>query len=595
MRWEVRLGTAGQIVLVLAAALLALAHGGVGGPFGGLVPFGMVILALRARPRRFLVVAAVALIAYWAVVLIGEPAPAGYAVACTLGFAGVSYLCMKHTAALASLRRRLARVSGTDPLTGALNRRGFDERLQYELAGGRPTTLVLADLDLFKQVNDVYGHQAGDQLLAAVAGRLEQGLRPGDGVGRIGGDEFAAVLPDVRPGEAAALTERLRAALADVAPASVGYACFPADGLTLDELRRVADARVYADKQSRDRRPPSAEAVAAAAHVRTGRAPRVSASERRRRSVADIGWMSMLGGGCGLLYALAFATWQPAIIVLAALLFTAGAALMAGAGPVSRFARARLVVLAAAVVEAALIGGMAALDGGVSGVCALALLVPMPLIALTSPLRVSVWVGGLFGTVYLVVAVLAGSPGGWYVAMHLGGTAVVCAACAVQGRTAGRQRRRMTELSRRDALTEILNRRGFEHRCAAELAKGGDATLVIVDLDGFKQINDRFGHEAGDDLLRWVAGTLTASLLPQDVVGRFGGDEFVALLPRNDPSVSGRLRAALAQRTGASFGTAVLGRDGDDFTALYAHADAGLYADKRATQTAAAASPTPRS
>jgi diguanylate cyclase (GGDEF)-like protein len=301
--------------------------------------------------------------------------------------------------------------------------------------------------------------------------------------------------------------------------------------------------------------------------------------------------MSMLGGGCGLLYVVGFAAWQPAILVLAALLFTAGAALTVAAGPLSRFTRARPVVFAAAVVEAGLIGGMALLDGGVSGVCALALLVPMPLIALTSPLRVSVWVGGLFATVYLTVAALAGTPGAWYVALHLGGTAVVCAVCAVQGRAAGRQRRQLIELSRRDPLTEVLNRRGFEHRFAEELAKGQVAALLIVDLDGFKQINDQYGHEAGDDLLRWVAATMTASLDSRDVVGRFGGDEFVSLLTVDDPAVLGRLRTALTERTGASFGTAVLGRDGDDFAALYAHADANLYAEKRATQARVAVTP----
>ena len=587
MRWDMR----GHVVLLLAAALLGLLHGGVGGPFGALIPLCVVIIALRARPRWFLVVAPVGLIAYWVVALFGEPAPPGYAVACNLGFAGVSYLCLKHTAALASLRRRLARVSDTDPLTGALNRRGFDVRLESELASGRPTTLLLADLDLFKQVNDVYGHQAGDQLLAAVAGRLGQELRIGDGVGRIGGDEFAAVVPGVGPREAADLTERVRDALAELAPASLGYASFPADGTTPDELRRVADVRVYQDKQSRDRRPPSAEAVSAAAQIRTGGAVRVSVSERRRRSVADIGWMSMLGGGCGLLYVLAFTAWQPAITVLAALLFIAGAATTVAAGPLSRFTRARLVIFAAAVVQAGLIGCMAALDGGVGGVCALALLVPMPLIALTSPLRISVPVGGLFATVYLTVAVLAGAPGGWYVTMHLGGTAVVCAVCAMQGRAAGKQRRRLTELSRRDPLTEVLNRRGFEYRFAEELATSRFATLLIVDLDGFKQINDRYGHEAGDDLLRWVAATMTASLHPHDAVGRLGGDEFVALVTVDDPAVPDRLRTTLAERTGASFGTAVLGRDGDDFAALYGHADANLYAEKRVTNAAVARTP----
>jgi diguanylate cyclase (GGDEF)-like protein len=587
---------AAEVLQLLGAGLVSLLDGGVASPAGAMPLFALVIIALRTRPAPFAALAAVGAATYATVAVLGAPGPPGYALACLLGFGGVSYLCLRHAVALASLRRRLAWVSRTDPLTGVLNRRGFDERLESVFAGavrtGAPMTLVLADLDLFKQVNDRYGHQTGDRLLVSLADRLGQRLGVPDAVGRIGGDEFAVVLAGVGPQEAAAVVRRLREDVGGLLPASFGFACFPADGDSTAGLRRAADARVYVDKVSRDRHPPSADAVAEVIGTGRGSGPsiRVSARERRRRSVIDIGWMSMLGSGCGLLYAAAFAGGHPhrvPIAVLAALLGLAGAGFVIAADRVSRLTWARQFVFLGSLIQVAFIGGMAALDGGVTGVPALALLAPVPLIALSSPLRVSLPVGGLFAVVYLGVAGLVGASSGWYVTLHLGGTAVVCAICAAQGREAGRQRRQLTELSRRDALTGLLNRRGFGERCSDELAgRGGEVALLIVDLDDFKQVNDRFGHEAGDDLLRWVADTLTAHLDPWAAVGRLGGDEFVVLLTgpsaARAPAVADGVRAALAARTGAGLGLAAFGRDGDDFESLYACADARLYADKKA-------------
>ncbi|MFC7534880.1 diguanylate cyclase domain-containing protein [Actinoplanes sp. GCM10030250] len=586
---------AATLLQLLGAAAAGFLDGGVASPAGAMLPFALAIVALRTRPGPFAAIAAVAGVAYGAVALFGGPAPPGYALACTLGYAGLSYLCLRHAAALTSLGRRLARLSVTDPLTGALNRRGFDDRLETDFAAasrdGTPLTLVLADLDLFKQVNDRYGHQAGDQLLTTLATRLGRDLGAEGAVGRIGGDEFAVVLPGTGPEEAAALVSRLDADL----PASIGLATFPADGATTADLRRIADKRLYQAKISRDRRPPSAAAVAEAAGEAAGSAPpvRVSARERRGRSFVDIGWMSMLGGGCGLLYALAFAHGRPhqaTITLLAFLLWAAGAGFVLAAGRLSRLRRAREFIFSATLIQVGFIGGMAALDGGVTGVPALALLVPVPLIALSSPLRISVPVVALFASVYLAVAVLVGASSGWYVALHLGGTILVSLVCMVQGRAAGRHRRRLTELARMDALTEVLNRRGFGERCAGEFAGSGrTAALVIVDLDGFKQVNDRFGHEAGDELLRWVAATLSGCAGPGDAVGRLGGDEFVVLLTgasAADPDpVTAGIRTVLAARTGVSLGTAVLGHDGTTFDTLYAHADAALYADKQTRRT----------
>lgn len=593
-RAAVPLRVAGVLIVILGSAGLSLLDGGIAGPLGALLPFSFVFLALVTPPRAYAALGLVGAVAYWAVALLGEPAPPGYAVVYTLAFGGLGYLCVRHAGALVSLRRRLAKVSALDPLTRALNRRGFDERLEAAFAeaqrSGEPLTVVFADLDRFKEINDRYGHQAGDRLLTWIAGRLSQGLRAHDAVGRIGGDEFAAVLSDTGPDAATVVVQRLRDSLDGVVPVSIGHACFPYDATTPAELRRTADARVYADKPARDRPLPSPATVAMVRDAVDQRAPglRVSHRERRRRSIADMGWIVLFDSCIGVLYSAAFAGEEPhrlAIGLLAAAGWVVGAGLIAGAGRLSRAGGVREIMLVYAVVMAVLGGTLSALNGGAGTVCELAILVPMPLIALSSPARVAVPVLGLYACVYAAVAVTVDAPSGWYGALHLAGAVAVSIVCGAQGRAAARQRGRLTELSRVDVLTGVLNRRGFEERFAAESARagrGGPAiSLLIYDLDGFKHVNDQQGHAAGDELLCWVAAALTANLEARDAVGRLGGDEFVVLLTEGEAgAVAEHLRDVLAERTSTSVGRATLGLDGDDFDALYAHADAQLYAEK---------------
>jgi diguanylate cyclase (GGDEF)-like protein/putative nucleotidyltransferase with HDIG domain len=155
-------------------------------------------------------------------------------------------------------RDELARVSLTDPLTDALNRRGFEDRLRRELAdsarSGRPLMLAVLDLDGFKAVNDREGHAAGDALLCETVRRLTSVLRPLDVVGRLGGDEFAVLFPGAGQANSESLVGRLRDALAGRVPASFGYSCFPDDGVHPEELFNHADVRLYAAKAQRPRR-----------------------------------------------------------------------------------------------------------------------------------------------------------------------------------------------------------------------------------------------------------------------------------------------------------------------------------------------------
>lgn len=151
-------------------------------------------------------------------------------------------------------------LARTDPLTGLANRRCFIDTLDAEILRQRrqagAIAVAMIDLDGFKQLNDGSGHAAGDVALQAVADVLRTHLRQTDGVGRIGGDEFAIVLTDVRGAELAGKFERLRAAIEQAmqersfaVTASIGAACFAVSpGDAARALARV-DALMYAAKQ----------------------------------------------------------------------------------------------------------------------------------------------------------------------------------------------------------------------------------------------------------------------------------------------------------------------------------------------------------
>jgi diguanylate cyclase (GGDEF)-like protein len=148
------------------------------------------------------------------------------------------------------------RLALTDPLTGLGNHRHFHERLQHDLdkaqEEGFPLTLVLLDIDNFKQVNDRYGHPTGDKVLAQVAARLRQG---GEAF-RLGGDEFALLLPrrDEHEGLSIArsIIERMAETevdLGEVLNMSAGVATYPQHGVERSELVRVADSALYVAKE----------------------------------------------------------------------------------------------------------------------------------------------------------------------------------------------------------------------------------------------------------------------------------------------------------------------------------------------------------
>jgi diguanylate cyclase (GGDEF)-like protein len=163
---------------------------------------------------------------------------------------------------LASTAIVSARLRDEDALTGLHNRRAFMRELAAEVERaqryGRPLTLVLCDVDHFKLLNDTHGHPGGDRALFHVAAVLRTGLRSEDGAFRIGGDEFALLLPETTGPRAAAAVRRVSEAFeAHTDPpftglrVSCGVATLPSDAADAEALIRQADNALYAEKRAR--------------------------------------------------------------------------------------------------------------------------------------------------------------------------------------------------------------------------------------------------------------------------------------------------------------------------------------------------------
>jgi diguanylate cyclase (GGDEF)-like protein len=246
------------------------------------------------------------------------------------------------------------------------------------------------------------------------------------------------------------------------------------------------------------------------------------------------------------------------------------------------------------LLDIAIICLLGYLDGGVTSPATLALFLTQVFAALSYPLgsMITVAVASLFGVG--VLGVLGGATPDKmqadpvYMGMFLVCLGLTGMLCVWQSRLTERQRHDLEELSRTDPLTSCLNRRGFSERLDAELQRAGRegsaVALIQLDLNGFKAVNDRHGHGAGDELLRWVGSTLQALLRGSDVTGRLGGDEFALLLSGVSCAaareVADRTIAALAERIGCAAGVACFPADGVDGDALHRHADADMYAAK---------------
>lgn len=164
--------------------------------------------------------------------------------------------------------RRIKDLAAADSLTGLLNLQAFEEALQREHRRaerfGRPYSLVVVDTDNVKRVNDALGHEAGSQVIAAVAAAIERSIRTSDIAARLGGDEFVVLLSEADAAMGAAIGQRIRnniygntisvANRLIRANASIGVATFPDDHLYPKELMILADQRMQQDRALRTAR-----------------------------------------------------------------------------------------------------------------------------------------------------------------------------------------------------------------------------------------------------------------------------------------------------------------------------------------------------
>ena len=190
--------------------------------------------------------------------------------------------------------------------------------------------------------------------------------------------------------------------------------------------------------------------------------------------------------------------------------------------------------------------------------------------------------------------------------LYIGGA--TAAIFALFGYLLGRKADRLAQLSETDPLTDLLNARGFSACLDAEVKRARryrqPLSLLFLDVDGLKHVNDRHGHRAGSDALRQVAGVIRSEMRQSDTGARWGGDEFTIVAP-NTPAAAAlsfaeRVRARIAQQhtefpVTASIGVATLGGNEnvmqEDGSALLRRADSAMYSAKRSGKNTVAGAP----
>ena len=433
-----------------------------------------------------------------------------------------SYLLCRLLADLSHSRSRLAVIAHVDVLTGASTRRHFMETAAQRLAGARCAAVALVDVDHFKRINDRHGHPTGDRALRAVAGACRSALRRDDLFARYGGEEFVALLPGSSPQAAGHLVERMRLGIAaltlvtdDGEPipvtASVGIAWIDgasvaAEGALEQALARADEALYEAKRDGRNRWRFHRGLAVTGDEVRND-----DGDEHDGRAVRTAG-----APAAGLASSREPASDAPS---------TAGEGARAGdAGQPLRWS----VALGQAIERFGL--ARSTLLGVVVSTVAATLLTLALMIAI--------------GASHLSIGVL------FACTMTPLFSSVICRVLFGLVADVSRAHSALDRIVRIDALTEAGTRRHFMEQAPELLACAGPLCIVLLDIDNFKQINDRHGHASGDAVLRAVSAACRGLLRSGDLFARYGGEEFAVVLPGIDAGQAGpvveRMRQAVA-------------------------------------------------
>jgi diguanylate cyclase (GGDEF)-like protein len=441
---------------------------------------------------------------------------------------------------------QLRQLSLTDGLTGVLNRRGLAAGFAGLVRSTRRDAtlgLLIVDIDHFKWFNDEYGHAAGDDILRRVCRVLATAAGPGNLVARIGGEELAALVV----GRAEPVAVAFREALAELRPtvtASIGIVDVThqdcQERRALWRILDAADRALYEAKNTgRDRvcrgtldtaaptTQPAAPVPTTAAVSADGIAPAMPSSQLPGWAMtvfAMVGLVSVLGRDpvplSGPL------DWLFLLAVCGCLV--AGLALL---GTTPRLSSARLL---AGVIGADLVIALGVLEVSDPVAKRIALL-PLLLTGLVVAQRLDrglVVAHHVVAAAVCLLALLGGLSVPVTVAVAMYAAVLIGSAELIYGlrRRHDHAAEDLHRWSVTDPLTGLANRRGLE-LAYARMSRTRNITVLALDVDDFKAVNDRHGHAVGDDALIRLAATLKTVTGQGTVVGRTGGDEFVLLAP----------------------------------------------------------------
>lgn len=616
VRWPVGLATGALAALAGAILGIATLDGGLDSP--ALVSTTLVAsfmaLVLPARwARAGVATVAAGPILFW--ISSGDPIDLDVVliVLLAIGGYGIGRLPrLGHRRA----EQRAAELARASTLTPTLNRRGFFEEATAMLAGkrGEQVSLMVIDLDDFKAHNDRFGHDAGDAVLVWTAEAVARLLPEHASFGRIGGDEFAVMLPGSDAVGSHALAQSILDALAAKTSATIGLAVGSAGRTELAELLQAAGDAVLSGKAAgkgsvRVATPPPLPRVSSGltpppvllsyATLRGWKGDREAVNDHARTNalalfvaaalgVAIVAAITQSGGNAFWTDAMLRVSgpWVVGLVVL-------GIFRRKHPFDAEQPTGASVTILGAAALIA-LGAGVAALATGDGVASPLMAAMGLKIFYDGSVLRprVAARSTAVLVAAAIVVAALGPAEVFWttplIVVLLLGSFALG----AVARRTLMAATDAQHDIAMTDPLTGLLNRRAFRDLAESVVAKGPAAGGVVValDLDDFKRVNERYGYAAGDELLCEVGAALRSSLGPGWRVARCGGDEFRAIATGFPMSrIAGLLAsvdAALHPVAPASVGVATVGPDGMDLDQLLHVADQRSY-DEKARRRAA--------